>query len=120
MIEEGSSVVLNEQDFNPADELFGLSEKWTGDLDGMIQRGRIRALVPYNRTSYYINGAKRGGITYEALNLFEKNLNEGLGKKSGTPGYVHIVYIPLTRDRILSSNAGRVWRYRSSQPGCYH
>lgn len=98
-----SSEQIQEPEFDPADEILGLSEQWTGDLDEMIERGRIRALVPYNRTSYFINGAKRGGITYEALNLFEKNLNERLGKKPGTPGYVQVIFIPMTRDRILPS-----------------
>lgn len=87
--------------FDPADEILGLSEQWTGDLDGMVERGRIRALVPYNRTSYFINGTEREGITYEALTLFEKKLNERLGKQPGRPGYVQVIFIPMTRDRIL-------------------
>jgi membrane-bound lytic murein transglycosylase MltF len=94
---------LAEPEFNASDEVIGLSEKWTGDLDGMIERGRIRALVPYNRTSYFIDGMKRSGITFEALNLFEQKFNERLGKKSGNPGYVQVIFIPMTRDRILSS-----------------
>ncbi len=96
-----SSELLAEPDFDPADEILGLSEPWTGDLDGIIERGRIRALVPYNRTSYFISGTKRAGLTYEALTLFEKNLNERLGKKPGRPGYISVVFIPMTRDRIL-------------------
>jgi len=93
--------MLQDQEFDPADEIFGLSEQWTGDLDGMIERGRIRALVPYNRTSYFIDGTRRRGITYEALTLFEKKFNERLGKKPGNPGYVRIIFLPMTRDRIL-------------------
>ena len=94
---------LAEPEFNASDEVIGLSEKWTGDLDGMIERGRIRALVPYNRTSYFIDGMKRSGITFDALNLFEQKFNERLGKKSGNPGYVQVIFIPMTRDRILPS-----------------
>lgn len=93
--------MLQDPEFDPADEIFGLSEQWTGDLDGMIERGRIRALVPYNRTSYFIDGTRRRGITYEALTLFEKKFNERLGKKPGSPGYVRIIFLPMTRDRIL-------------------
>jgi len=98
-----SSETSLQPNFDPEDEILGLSEQWIGDLDGMIERGRIRALIPYNRTSYFINGTERGGIAYEALTLFEKNLNERLGKKPGKPGYVRIVFIPMTRDRILPS-----------------
>lgn len=96
-----SSEIVSEPDFDPADEILGLSEPWTGDLSGIIERGRLRALVPYNRTSYFISGTKRAGLTYEALTLFEKNLNERLGKKPGRPGYISVVFIPMTRDRIL-------------------
>ena len=99
--EEESTGISWEGEIEPEDEILGLYEQWTGDLDGMIERGRIRALVPYNRTSYFINGTKRGGITYEALTLFEKHLNEHLGRKSGRPGYVQVVFLPMTRDRIL-------------------
>ena len=100
-----SGVSSTESEMDLANELFGLTEQWTGGLDGMIKRGRIRALVSYNRTSYFINGRKRGGITYEALNLFEKELNQSLGKKPGTPGYIQVIFIPLTRDRILPALA---------------
>lgn len=98
---EESSEIMSESDFHPADEILGLSEQWTGDLDGMMERGRIRALVPYNRTSYFIAGTERGGLTYEALTLFEQNFNERQGKKPGSPGYLQVVFIPMTRDRIL-------------------
>ena len=97
---ESTEIVL-EPAFDPADEILGLSEQWTGNLDGMIERGRIRALVPYNRSSYFINGTKREGITYEALTMFEQHLNASLGKKPGSPGYVQVIFIPMTRDRIL-------------------
>src|SRR5262245_39788789 len=34
---------------------------WTGDLDGMIKRRRIRVLTPYSRTHYFIDrGVQRG------------------------------------------------------------
>ena len=95
--------MLSEPEFDATDEILGLSEQWTGDLDGMMERGRIRALVPYNRTNYFIDGTRRRGITYEALTLFEKKFNEGLGKKPGSPGYVRIIFLPMTQDRILPS-----------------
>lgn len=99
--QEESTEILWEDEISPEDEILGLGEQWSGDLEGMIERGRIRALVPYNRTSYFINGTKRGGITYEALTLFEEHLNERLGNKPGGAGYVQVVFIPMTRDRIL-------------------
>ena len=73
MVEE-----MAEPAFDPEDEMFGLSEPRIGDLEGMIERGQIRALVPYNRTYYYSDGRHRRGIAYEALRLFEKDLNRQL------------------------------------------
>lgn len=36
------------------------AKKWTGDLDGMIKRRYIRALVPYSKTLYFIDRAPSG------------------------------------------------------------
>ncbi len=101
--EPDSLEVLKDPAFEPADEIVGLSEKWTGDLDGMIERGQIRVLVPYNRTSYFIDGMQRKGLTFEAVTLFEKEFNKRLGKRPGSPGYVRVIFLPVTRDRILPS-----------------
>ena len=86
--------------FDPEDEVLGLNEKWTGDLEGMIERRRIRALVPYSLTSYFIDGAERRGIAYEALSFFEKELNEKLGTGGKVPK-VRVIFMPLSRDKIL-------------------
>src|SRR5215510_6682859 len=53
-------------------------EHWTGDLDGMLERRYIRALVLYNKTNFFYDGPQPRGITYEALKEFEKFLNEKL------------------------------------------
>ena len=73
-------------------------EPWTGDLDGMIERGFIRALVVHNRTNYFLDGAEERGITFEALKLFEEALNERLGRRE-VP--VRVVPIAVQRDLIL-------------------
>ncbi|MCB9275011.1 MAG: lytic transglycosylase F [Lewinellaceae bacterium] len=88
---------LSANPFHPLDEVLGLSEQWQGNLDGMVARRRIRALVPYSRDSYYIDGAERRGLAYEAMNLFEKYLNDKLGENR----HVRIVFIPTTRDRLI-------------------
>ncbi len=76
----------------------GLGESFTDDFDGLAERRVIRVLVPYSRTYYFIERAKQQGITYEALKLFEKEINEKLGT-----GHVkvHVVPIPTSRDRLL-------------------
>ena len=88
--------------YDHVDEVVGLTERWIGDLDGMIARRRIRALVPYSLSTYYIDGAERYGISYEGMNYFEQALNEQLGHQAGAPNYVRVVFIPVTRDQLLN------------------
>jgi len=41
-----------------------LDEKWTGDFDGMSERNLIRALVPFSKTFYFLDGGDQRGLTY--------------------------------------------------------
>jgi hypothetical protein len=46
---------------------------WTGDLAGMIKRGRIRVLTVYSKTFYFVNKGLQRGATYDfvlALKMF--------------------------------------------------
>jgi len=38
-----------------------LEERWSGDLDGMVERNLIRVLVVENRTHYFVDGAELHG-----------------------------------------------------------
>jgi membrane-bound lytic murein transglycosylase MltF len=51
-------------------------EHWTGDLDGMVKRREIRALVAYSKTAFFYDRGRPEGITYEALRDFQTWLNE--------------------------------------------
>ena len=74
-------------------------QPWTGDLDGMIKRGFIRALVPYNRTLYFVDlGGTQRGISYEFMRGFEDTLNSRLGRGALR---VEVVFIPVSRDQLL-------------------
>jgi membrane-bound lytic murein transglycosylase MltF len=75
-----------------------LDEEWTGDLDGMVERGYVRALVVYSLGQYFLDGATQRGVTYEALSTFEKFLNERLGSKTVKVG---VLIIPVQRDELL-------------------
>ena len=75
-----------------ADEsLVKLDQNWTGDFDQMVERHRIRALVPYSKTFYFLDSADQHGLTYDILKEFEKHLNQKLGKKTLR---VQLVVIP--------------------------
>ena len=74
-----------------------ISQPFTGDFDEMVKRRVIRAGVAVNRTHYFIDKGVQRGIAYDALTLFEedlnKKLNTGLLK-------VHVAFIPLPRDQM--------------------
>ena len=75
----------------------GQVAEWTGDLDGMIERGFVRLLAPSNRTHYFVDGAKERGIVAETANALEEMLNKQLGKRDA----VRVVVIPVRRDQLL-------------------
>jgi len=85
-------------DFNSENEFLGLGIQQYGDLDSMIARRRIRALVPYTHLYYTIELNKRSGIAFEALNLFENSLNQQLHLK---PHQVQIIFIPVNRSQVI-------------------
>jgi len=72
-------------------------ERHTDDLDKMIQRKTIRALVLYSRTGFfYVNGRPQG-IYYEALKAFEQFANERL---RATKQHVQVTFIPVRADEV--------------------
>jgi membrane-bound lytic murein transglycosylase MltF len=89
------------QDLETAD-ILKTHEVWTGDLDRMRGRRFLRALVPYSRVLYYLNGAEQRGAAYEALREFEKALQAALPPSAVKP---KIVIIPTSRERLLPALA---------------
>ncbi|MGC1870844.1 MAG: transporter substrate-binding domain-containing protein [Acidobacteriaceae bacterium] len=68
----------------------------TGDLNSMVKRRRIRALVFYSRTGFfYVNGRPQG-VNYEALRAFEEFVNQKLhtGRQ-----HVQVTFIPIRPDQ---------------------
>jgi membrane-bound lytic murein transglycosylase MltF len=73
-------------------------KRHTDDLDAMVKRRQIRALVTINPIGFfYDKGVPRGAI-YETLEEFQKSAN----KKLGTRG-LKIVYIPVRVDQLEGS-----------------
>jgi membrane-bound lytic murein transglycosylase MltF len=82
-------------------EVRGLINKsFTGDFDAMVKRRMIRAGVVYNRTQYYIDRGQQRGMSYEALHLFEEEINKRL--KTGLLK-VYVAIIPLARDQLFTA-----------------
>lgn len=93
-----ASDIEGPQQLRSFDPEIGLDQVWVGDLDGMVERGAIRALVVYTLGQYFLDGATQRGVTYEALVEFEKFLNQQLGRRSLK---VDVLIIPVQRDELL-------------------
>ena len=86
------------------------SKPWTGDFDGMLERGNIRLLVPYSRSLFFVENGKEQGLTAELARDFETYLNQKhaqqlRGRK------ITLTLIPTTRDKLLTeltSGAGDI------------
>ena len=77
-----------------------MDKSFTGDLDGMIERRVIRAGVTFNRTHYFIDKGQQRGATYEAVKLFEDDLNKAA--KTGALK-INLVFVPLPRDQLYKA-----------------
>ncbi len=75
-------------------------EEWTGDLDGMIARRRIRVIVPYSKTAYWVDLGKPRGLLYEMFTEFEKDLNrKARGKNKNL--LIHVVFDPMLPEEFV-------------------
>jgi membrane-bound lytic murein transglycosylase MltF len=84
----------------PAEFRTHLSQPFTGDFDGLVKRRVIRAGVVYNRTQYFIDRGQQRGMSYEALHLFEEEINKRL--KTGLLK-VYVAIVPLARDQLFNA-----------------
>jgi len=79
-----------------------MDKPFTGDFDALVKRRAIRAAVTFNRTHYFIDKGQERGLTYEALKLFENDLNADL-KTANLK--VHVVIVPMSRDQLYPALA---------------
>jgi membrane-bound lytic murein transglycosylase MltF len=83
----------------------------TGDLDHMVQRRNIRALVILSPISFFYDKGQPKGVMYEALQEFQKFANQKL-KTGRVP--MTVTFIPLRMDQLesaLSQGLGDVIAY---------
>jgi membrane-bound lytic murein transglycosylase MltF len=71
-------------------------QRHTGDLDDMVKRGSIRALVLYSRSSFFYVDGRPQGLNYEALSDFQRFVNE----KLHTRQHVQVMFIPVRPDQL--------------------
>ncbi len=78
------------------------AKPWTGDLDGMLERRRIRVLVPYSRTLFFTDHGRERGLAAELARDFEGYINRKYAKQLGKRP-VTVLLIPTTRDKLLTN-----------------
>jgi membrane-bound lytic murein transglycosylase MltF len=86
------------QEKTSADRVREMTDTWTGDFDGMVERHQIRALVAFSKTFFFLDGKRKRGASYEALKEFEKTVNKQLKKKTVK---VEMVFLPVSRDELI-------------------
>lgn len=73
---------------------------WKGDLDAMLERRLIRALVPSSKTFYYVQKGRPSGFSYDVFTAFERELNQQHKSKALK---VRVVFLPTPRDEIIDA-----------------
>ena len=84
--------------FNDPDKMIEYAnEPWTGDLDGILERRFLRILTVHNPLLFSFDGVKQKGMVAELSKLYEKHLNETIGRVRAPT----VVVIPVSRDELL-------------------
>jgi len=81
-----------------------IAKKWTGDFDGMLKRQFIRVLVVYSKTFYFLDRGTERGTTYEALKLFEDDINWQPAVRRQLKAKhlrMNVVFLPVRRDQLI-------------------
>ena len=71
---------------------------WSGDLDGILERGILRIAIPYGLGTYFMDGPDQRGLTYDHVMAFEQSLKKRLGKPAAD---LTLVILPTNRARLL-------------------
>ena len=78
---------------------------WSGDLDGMLKRHYLWALVASSKTQYYVVNGIQHGSSYEFLRAFEEWVNRKYPSKEKNLRF-HVVIVPVSHDQVLARLTG--------------
>jgi membrane-bound lytic murein transglycosylase MltF len=80
-----------------------LSAPWTGDLDGMVERGFLRVGTTFNPVLFSSDKADQRGTVVDLTNALVERLRKTLGKEAR---HLTIVISALPRDRLIPALTG--------------
>ena len=95
---------INSQELNsPAKDehvlLNRIHEKWTGDLAEIQQtRRRVRVLVSYSKTNFFVAQGHPRGFEYELLHEYERFINREVSRKGIK---TKVVFVALPFDQLI-------------------
>lgn len=75
-----------------------LWQPWTGDLDAIVERRKLRVLIPIGGYQFYFHNGRPRGATFEMLVRLEAFINEELGRRNVR---VYIVPIAVSREQLI-------------------
>lgn len=75
-----------------------MSERYTVDLPGLLEKKYIRVLTTLNRTNFFISDGHLVGYEYALLKKYEDFLNRS---KSGEELRTVLEFIPVARDELI-------------------
>lgn len=76
-----------------------LAETFTGDFDAIVEKRRIRVLIPFSRIYFHLEKGEMAGLAVSQLRTFEKQINAGIRDRSRR---IFVYIVPTPRDRLLS------------------
>ncbi len=85
-----------------------ITEPWTGDLDQMVERRIVRVLVVPSKTFYFNDKGTQRGVTYDAFQLVERELQKRVDQDK-TLKHKHLkvkfFYVSVSRAEIFTALA---------------
>jgi membrane-bound lytic murein transglycosylase MltF len=73
------------------------TSSWTGDFSAMLERGKLRLLVPYSKTLFFLDRGRQMGVVAEFGRALEASI---IARHTSTRRF-HVDLLPTARDRLL-------------------
>lgn len=110
---DDASVVETASEIEEDALVAALAAPWTGDLDGIVERGYLRFGVAYNPIFFSYDGPKQQGLSVDLAAEFEKHLRKTLGDRAKN---LSVTLTPLPREGMLGCADRRDGRRGGGQP----
>jgi len=73
---------------------------WTGDFSAMLKRRKLRLLVPYSKTLFFVDRGRQMGVVAEFSRALEASINARYKSKMFR---LHVGLLPTARDQLFEA-----------------